>query len=69
MFRQDQIQLFESITEEEVKRTEAHIRNIEWQMEKMQDTHRNDIKVTARVLLVLTRYVLDLSAKSHPPGV
>jgi hypothetical protein len=30
---------------DEVSKTESHLRNIEAQMERMQDTHRNDIRI------------------------
>lgn len=41
----DQVQQFYDIVNDEVGKTESHIRNIESQMERMQDTHRNDIKI------------------------
>ena len=31
--------------QDEVSKTESHLRNIEAQMERMQDTHRNDIRI------------------------
>lgn len=45
LIERDQVQQFFEIVHEEVEKTESHIRNIESQMEKMQDTHRNDIRI------------------------
>jgi hypothetical protein len=45
LIERDQVQQFYEIVNEEVTKTESHIRNIESQMEKMQDTHRNDIRI------------------------
>jgi hypothetical protein len=39
------VQQFYEIVNEEAVKTDSHIRNIESQMEKMQDTHRNDIRI------------------------
>jgi hypothetical protein len=36
---------FNNIVHQEVVKTRAHIRNIETQMERMQETHRSDIKI------------------------
>jgi len=41
----DQVYQFYTIVEEEIDKTEAHIRNIEAQMERMQEMHKNDIRV------------------------
>lgn len=41
----DQVQNFYDIVHDEVSKTQAHIRNIEAQMERMQDAHRTNIKV------------------------
>lgn len=45
LIERDQVQQFYEIVHDEVDKTESHIRNIESQMEKMQDTHRNDIRI------------------------
>lgn len=45
LIERDQVQQFYEIVNEEVDKTQSHIRNIESQMEKMQDTHRNDIRI------------------------
>lgn len=45
LIERDQVQQFYDIVRDEVGKTESHIRNIESQMEKMQDTHRNDIRI------------------------
>lgn len=45
LIERDQVQEFHEIVHGEVVKTESHIRNIESQMEKMQDTHRNDIRI------------------------
>lgn len=45
LIERDQVQQFYEIVHEEVVKTESHVRNIESQMEKMQDTHRNDIRI------------------------
>jgi len=42
---QDQVRNFYAIVQDEVGKTESHLRNIEAQMERMQDTHRNDIRI------------------------
>lgn len=41
----DQVQGFYDITHDEVTKTEAHVKNIEHQMERMQAAHREDIRV------------------------
>ena len=41
----DQVSGFYDIVQDEVEKTSAHLRNIEAQMERMQDTHRNDIRI------------------------
>ncbi len=41
----DQVRQFYSIVQDEVTRTASHLRNLEAQMERMQDTHRNDIRI------------------------
>jgi hypothetical protein len=41
----DQVQQYYDIVQDEVSKTESHLRNIEAQMERMQDTHRNDIRI------------------------
>src|SRR4051794_8207261 len=41
----DSVQQFYDIVQDEVGKTEAHLRNIEAQMERMQDTHRNDVRI------------------------
>lgn len=45
MQERDMFQSYFDIVHDEVGKTEAHIRNIESQMERMQDTHKNDIKI------------------------
>mmetsp|Transcript_1994 Transcript_1994/g.2676 ORF Transcript_1994/g.2676 Transcript_1994/m.2676 type:complete len:474 (-) Transcript_1994:217-1638(-) len=45
LIERDQVQQFYDIVRDEVVKTESHVRNIESQMEKMQDTHRNDIRI------------------------
>jgi len=45
LIERDQVQQFYDIVHDEVVKTESHVRNIESQMEKMQDTHRNDIRI------------------------
>jgi len=45
LIERDQVQQFHEIVHEEVNKTQSHVRNIESQMEKMQDTHRNDIRI------------------------
>lgn len=45
LIERDQVQQFYEIVRDETVKTESHIRNIESQMEKMQDTHRNDIRI------------------------
>lgn len=45
LIERDQVQQFYDIVHDEVTKTESHVRNIESQMEKMQDTHRNDIRI------------------------
>jgi len=45
LIERDQVQQFYEIVREETVKTEAHIRNIDSQMEKMQDTHRADIRI------------------------
>lgn len=45
LIERDQVQQFHEIVAEEVEKTKSHVRNIESQMEKMQDTHRNDIRI------------------------
>lgn len=42
---QDQFDQFYNIVHEEVNQTQSHVRNIESQMERMLDTHRNDIRI------------------------
>jgi hypothetical protein len=42
----DQVQGFYDIVHDEVTKTEAHIRNIDHQMERMQSAHREDIRVS-----------------------
>lgn len=49
----DQIQQNYDIVRDEVVKTESHIRNIESQMERMQDTHRNDIRIYAQKVIHL----------------
>jgi len=41
----DQVRQFYAIVQDEVGRTSSHLRNLEAQMERMQDTHRNDIRI------------------------
>lgn len=41
----DSVQTYYDIVKDEVEKTDSHIRNIEAQMERMQDTHRNDIRI------------------------
>lgn len=45
LLERDQVQQFYSIVEDDVANTEAHVRNIESQIERMQELHRNDIRV------------------------
>jgi hypothetical protein len=45
MLERDQVNQFKEVVEEDVEKTMAHVRNIESQMERMQDTHRNDVKI------------------------
>lgn len=45
MLEKDQVQQFHEIVHDDVIKTQSHIRNIESQMERMQDTHRNDIRI------------------------
>lgn len=45
LIERDQVQQFYDIVREEATKTESHIRNIESQMEKMQEAHRNDIRI------------------------
>lgn len=45
LIERDQVQQFLEIVQEEVEKTQSHIRNIESQMEKMNDTNRNDIRI------------------------
>ena len=51
------MQQFYEIVNEETVKTESHIRNIESQMEKMQDTHRNDIRI----------YLQKVATSPNPP--
>lgn len=41
----EQVHAFYAIVGDEVSKTESHLRNIEAQMERMSDTHRNDIRI------------------------
>src|SRR5688572_9415072 len=41
----EQVNSFYAIVGDEVSKTESHLRNIEAQMERMSDTHRNDIRI------------------------
>lgn len=41
----EQVNSFYAIVSDEVSKTESHLRNIESQMERMSDTHRNDIRI------------------------
>lgn len=41
----EQVNSFYAIVSDEVAKTESHLRNIEAQMERMSDTHRNDIRI------------------------
>lgn len=54
LIERDQVQQFNDIVHEEVVKTESHIRNIESQMEKMQDTHRNDIRIYLQKVSLLS---------------
>lgn len=45
MQERDMFQSYYDIVREDVVKTEAHIKNIEAQMERMQDTHKNDIRM------------------------
>jgi len=41
----DQVAQHYEVVQSEVSKTESHLRNIESQMERMSDTHRNDIRI------------------------
>jgi len=45
LIERDQVQQFYDIVRDETNKQESYIRNLESQMEKMQDTHRNDIRI------------------------
>lgn len=45
LLERNQFQQFYDIVHSDVTTTQSHIRNIESQMERMQDTHRNDIRM------------------------
>lgn len=41
----DQVAQLHAIVADEVSKTQSHLRNLDSQMERMQDTHRNDIRI------------------------
>ncbi len=45
---QDMVQQFYDIVHQDVVDTQAKVRNTESEMERMQDAHRNDIRVRRR---------------------
>jgi len=71
------IQQFYDIVHQDVVDTQAKIRNTESEMERMQDAHRNDIRVCFFVLLIVFGHQLifilirctDLCSKGQTFGV
>jgi hypothetical protein len=54
------IQQFYDIVHQDVVDTQAKIRNTESEMERMQDAHRNDIRVRALIWILVSSFVLFL---------